>query len=120
MLAGGDLIGAAPLPSRSSHESTVEILNDIGLDVSSLGNHEFDAGLAELQRVIAAAARKPAPGSRSRAASQRRYRGARFNTSAPTCRRREPLRGRALRDQALQGIPVAIHRRRDARTRRSW
>ena len=53
MLAAGDLVGAAPLVSTLfRHESTVEILNDMGLEVSSLGNHEFDAGQKELQRLI--------------------------------------------------------------------
>jgi 5'-nucleotidase len=52
-VAGGDLIGGAPLPSSLfRHESTVEILGDMGLDVSALGNHEFDAGEKELQRLI--------------------------------------------------------------------
>ncbi|MEO7742991.1 MAG: hypothetical protein ABIR98_08650, partial [Usitatibacter sp.] len=36
MLAAGDLIGASPLVSALlKHESTIEILNDIGLDLSS-------------------------------------------------------------------------------------
>ena len=53
MIGGGDLIGAAPLVSSIfRHESTIGILNDMGLDVSVLGNHEFDHGLAELRRVI--------------------------------------------------------------------
>src|SRR5829696_645899 len=53
MLAGGDLIGAAPLASSLfRHESTIEVLNDIGLEVSSLGNHEFDEGSKELARMI--------------------------------------------------------------------
>src|SRR5438128_3176277 len=45
LLGAGDLIGAAPLVSTLfRHESTIEILNDMGLEASSLGNHEFDAG----------------------------------------------------------------------------
>jgi 5'-nucleotidase len=53
MIAGGDLIGAAPLASTLlRHESTVEVLNDMGLEVSVVGNHEFDAGAAELRRII--------------------------------------------------------------------
>jgi 5'-nucleotidase len=61
-VAGGDLIGAAPLVSTLfRHETTIEILGDLGLDVSAVGNHEFDAGYAELQRVIkgGCAATKP-------------------------------------------------------------
>ncbi|QJR15289.1 bifunctional metallophosphatase/5'-nucleotidase [Usitatibacter palustris] len=53
MLAGGDLIGASPLPSTLfKHETTIEILGEIGLDASTVGNHEFDAGMPELQRII--------------------------------------------------------------------
>jgi 5'-nucleotidase len=32
-------------------EPTVEVLNQIGLDISSVGNHEFDKGAAELMRL---------------------------------------------------------------------
>ena len=53
MLAGGDLIGAAPLASTLfRHESTVEVLNAMGLELSVVGNHEFDAGTAELRRIM--------------------------------------------------------------------
>ena len=52
MLSAGDLIGASPLVSTLfKHESTIEVMNAIGLELSAVGNHEFDAGLAELQRV---------------------------------------------------------------------
>ena len=52
-VGGGDLMGASPLVSTLfKHETTMEILNDIGLEVSALGNHEFDAGSEELLRMI--------------------------------------------------------------------
>ena len=52
MISGGDLIGAAPLVSTLfRHESTIEVMNAIGLDAGTVGNHEFDAGIAELQRI---------------------------------------------------------------------
>jgi 5'-nucleotidase len=52
-VAGGDLIGAAPLISTLfRHETAIEVLGDLGLDVASVGNHEFDAGHAELRRVM--------------------------------------------------------------------
>jgi 5'-nucleotidase len=79
MLAGGDLIGAAPLVSSIfKHESTIEILNDIGLDASSLGNHEFDAGQKELQRVIGGGCAATTPDSPAASCVQSPYRGARF------------------------------------------
>ncbi|MDH6226297.1 MULTISPECIES: bifunctional metallophosphatase/5'-nucleotidase [Streptomyces] len=50
--AAGDLIGASPLLSGLFHdEPTVEALNKLDLDVSGVGNHEFDEGLAELKRI---------------------------------------------------------------------
>ena len=52
-LAGGDLVGAAPLVSTLfRHESTIQVLNAMGLDLAVLGNHEFDAGLPELRRLM--------------------------------------------------------------------
>src|SRR5690242_4244800 len=51
-VAAGDLIGASPLLSAAFHdEPTIEALNSLGLDVSSVGNHEFDEGYKELQRM---------------------------------------------------------------------
>ena len=51
-VAAGDLIGASPLLSAAFHdEPTVEAMNSLGLDVTSVGNHEFDEGYKELQRI---------------------------------------------------------------------
>jgi 5'-nucleotidase len=51
-VAAGDLIGASPLLSGLFHdEPTVESLSLMGLDVSSVGNHEFDKGVTELMRM---------------------------------------------------------------------
>ncbi|MEU4423921.1 bifunctional metallophosphatase/5'-nucleotidase [Actinoplanes sp. NPDC024001] len=48
----GDLIGGTPLVSAAFHdEPTIELMNEIGLQVSSVGNHEFDEGVAELIRI---------------------------------------------------------------------
>ncbi|MDT9698730.1 bifunctional metallophosphatase/5'-nucleotidase [Streptomyces sp. P17] len=50
--AAGDLVGATPLVSGLFHdEPTIEALNKLDLDVSSVGNHEFDEGSAELSRL---------------------------------------------------------------------
>ncbi|MEU3557436.1 bifunctional metallophosphatase/5'-nucleotidase [Streptomyces fragilis] len=50
--AAGDLIGGSPLLSGLFHdEPTIEALNELDLDVSGVGNHEFDEGLAELKRM---------------------------------------------------------------------
>jgi 5'-nucleotidase len=51
-VGAGDLIGASPLVSALFHdEPTIEALNTIPLDVTGVGNHEFDEGVAELQRM---------------------------------------------------------------------
>jgi 5'-nucleotidase len=52
VVAAGDLIGGSPLvASLFRHEPTIELLGKAGLDFSSVGNHEFDAGAAELLRL---------------------------------------------------------------------
>jgi 5'-nucleotidase len=52
VVAAGDLIGASPLLSALFHdEPTIETMNHIGLDISSVGNHEFDEGTDELLRM---------------------------------------------------------------------
>ncbi|WP_328861058.1 bifunctional metallophosphatase/5'-nucleotidase [Streptomyces sp. NBC_00306] len=50
--AAGDMVGASPLLSGLFHdEPTVEALNKLKLDVTSVGNHEFDEGAKELARL---------------------------------------------------------------------
>ncbi|THA55696.1 bifunctional UDP-sugar hydrolase/5'-nucleotidase [Streptomyces sp. A1136] len=50
--AAGDMIGASPMLSGLFHdEPTIEALNKLKLDVTSVGNHEFDEGKAELRRM---------------------------------------------------------------------
>src|SRR5215207_2219397 len=51
-VAAGDLIGASPFLSAMFHdEPTIESLDLMGLDVASVGNHEFDEGKDELLRM---------------------------------------------------------------------
>ena len=51
-VGAGDLIGASPLISGLFHdEPAIHSLNALGLDVSGVGNHEFDEGLQELYRM---------------------------------------------------------------------
>ncbi|MEB0138892.1 MULTISPECIES: bifunctional UDP-sugar hydrolase/5'-nucleotidase [unclassified Undibacterium] len=53
VVAAGDLIGAAPMGSALlKDEPTLLAMNRLGLSLSAVGNHEFDAGTAELQRKI--------------------------------------------------------------------
>lgn len=52
VLSAGDNIGASPLASALFHdEPTIEFLNAIGVRASVVGNHEFDEGYQELQRI---------------------------------------------------------------------
>ena len=49
----GDMIGGSPLISASfQDEPTVEVMEAIGFDAGTLGNHEFDEGIDELKRMI--------------------------------------------------------------------
>src|SRR3984957_7476240 len=51
-VAAGDLIGASPFLSAMFHdEPTIEALSMMGLEVASVGNHEFDEGKDELLRM---------------------------------------------------------------------
>jgi 5'-nucleotidase len=51
-VGAGDLIGASPLTSALFHdEPTIEAMNALQVDVSGVGNHEFDEGVAELLRM---------------------------------------------------------------------
>ncbi|WP_156290325.1 5'-nucleotidase C-terminal domain-containing protein [Oceanobacillus salinisoli] len=49
----GDMIGgSSPVSGLLQDEPTVEIMEEIGFDVSTVGNHEFDEGVEELLRMI--------------------------------------------------------------------
>jgi 5'-nucleotidase len=51
-VAAGDLIGGSPAFSGLFHdEPSVESLNEMDLDISGVGNHEFDEGVTELLRM---------------------------------------------------------------------
>lgn len=52
VLASGDMIGGTPITSALFHdEPTIDALGLMGLDISSVGNHEFDKGRDELLRM---------------------------------------------------------------------
>ena len=49
----GDMVSASPLVSAHFHEEpTVLAMNEMGFDVGTLGNHEFDGGGEEMQRLV--------------------------------------------------------------------
>ena len=52
VVSAGDLVGASPMLSALFHdEPTIEAMNEIGLDLNAVGNHEFDEGAAEVLRL---------------------------------------------------------------------
>ncbi len=52
LVAAGDLIGASPLmASLLRDEPVVQALDRLGLAVTAVGNHEFDRGVVELERI---------------------------------------------------------------------
>jgi 5'-nucleotidase len=80
LVSTGDLVGASPLTSALFRdEPTVEAMNALGLDLSVVGNHEFDHGVAELRRLIAGGcATEPRGVAATAAGVDRSYAGARF------------------------------------------
>ena len=80
VVGAGDMIGASPLLSALFHdEPTIESLGLAGLQVTSVGNHEFDEGSGELLRMQ----RRRLPSER-RLPGRRRVRG----SAVPVPRRR--------------------------------
>jgi 5'-nucleotidase len=49
LVSAGDNIGASPFASAVQQDApTIDVLNRIGVDVTAVGNHEFDRGWADL------------------------------------------------------------------------
>jgi 5'-nucleotidase len=64
VVGAGDFIGATPLVSALFlDEPSVEVLNRVGLEFNSVGNHEFDRGSAELLRLQQGGCRANDPNS---------------------------------------------------------
>lgn len=78
VVGAGDLVGAAPpISSMWADEPSIEALSRLGLRVSSVGNHEFDPGLAELLRQQHGGCASPRPDKACR--FDLSFGGARFN-----------------------------------------
>ena len=82
VVGAGDLIGASPLISALFFdEPSVETLNKIGLEFSSVGNHEFDKGKDELKRLQNGGCKIPADPNSCKgfgSAAQNSFDGAKF------------------------------------------
>ena len=112
VVGGGDFVGASPLVSALFFdEPAVEVLGHAGVDFTSVGNHEFDKGAAELLRLQRGGCR-PEPGSckglGSKAAGH--FDGARFQWLAANVV--DTASGRTLLPpygiKTFDGIPVAF------------
>ena len=78
-VAAGDLISASPLVSSLFYdEPTIKALSDSGLALTSVGNHEFDRGPAELKRMQSGGCREPKPGDMRQSCKLGPFRGAGF------------------------------------------
>ena len=80
VVSAGDLIGASPLTSGLFHdEPTIEVMNAIGLDISGLGNHEFDRGVPHLLRLASGGCQaQPTANRQTCAGADGKFSGARF------------------------------------------
>lgn len=80
VVSSGDLVGASPLVSALFRdEPTIEAMNEIGLDLAVVGNHEFDQGVTELRRLVAGGCASTPRGALATCAHPAgRYEGARF------------------------------------------
>ncbi|RFU68732.1 bifunctional metallophosphatase/5'-nucleotidase [Peribacillus saganii] len=53
LVHAGDIVGgSSPASALLKDEPTIQVLNKIGFDIGTLGNHEFDEGISELKRLI--------------------------------------------------------------------
>ncbi|MFC5774245.1 bifunctional metallophosphatase/5'-nucleotidase [Ectobacillus antri] len=53
LVHAGDMVGGSPpISALLQDEPTINILNTLGFDIGTLGNHEFDEGVTELKRLI--------------------------------------------------------------------
>ncbi|MGJ7910135.1 bifunctional 2',3'-cyclic-nucleotide 2'-phosphodiesterase/3'-nucleotidase [Neobacillus sp. LXY-1] len=53
MVQAGDLVGASrPVSALLQDEPTIRFMNELGMDVGTIGNHEFDEGVKEMLRLI--------------------------------------------------------------------
>ena len=108
VVSAGDNIGASPLVSGLFHdEPTIEAFNAMGVDISSVGNHEFDEGSG---RAAAHAGRRLPPGRRLPGRRRLRRGGLRLPG-----RQRDRRRHRADALPPLRGPP---RRRREGRLHR--
>lgn len=53
LIHDGDVVGASsPISGLLQDEPTIAFLNELGFDIGTVGNHEFDEGVVEMKRLI--------------------------------------------------------------------
>ncbi|TRZ58216.1 MAG: bifunctional metallophosphatase/5'-nucleotidase [Rhodocyclaceae bacterium] len=105
-VAAGDLIGASPVLSALFYdEPTIEALSMMGLELSAVGNHEFDAGVTELLRKQNGGCH-PVHGCKGTSP----FKGANFSYLAASTwdTRTERTIFPAYRVKSFEGVPVAF------------
>jgi 5'-nucleotidase len=105
-VAAGDLIGASPLLSALFHdEPTIQSLSAMGLEITAVGNHEFDEGKDELLRMQNGGCH-PTDGCKG----PRPFTGAKFRYLAASTidRRTGQTLFPAYAIKEFEGIPVAF------------
>ena len=50
VVSSGDFSQGGPIGAHSKGESVIEVMNEVGYDAVTLGNHEFDYGFAQLYK----------------------------------------------------------------------
>lgn len=107
-VAAGDLIGASPLLSAAFHdEPTIESMNAMGLDVSAVGNHEFDEGFRELQRMDRGGCLNDGAGANNQnSCPAGRFAGASFDYLAANVKYRWDTTGHRAGDTILPAYTV--------------
>lgn len=108
-IGAGDLIGASPaLSSMWADEPSIEAMNLMGLQMSSVGNHEFDQGRKELLRQQNGGCDSPRPKKACKLAPD--FKGARFTYLAANVL--DKTTGKpfmpAYRIETVKGIKVGV------------
>ncbi|WP_374358463.1 bifunctional UDP-sugar hydrolase/5'-nucleotidase [Pseudoduganella danionis] len=109
LVGAGDLIGGSPaISSMWADEPTIGAMNLLGLKVSSVGNHEFDAGRLELLRQQKGGCASPRPEKACQFSAT--YEGAKFQYLAANVIdmvTRKPLLP-AYKIEQARGVKVAF------------
>ncbi|MDQ2755921.1 MAG: bifunctional metallophosphatase/5'-nucleotidase [Actinomycetota bacterium] len=107
-LAAGDLIGASPLLSAAFHdEPTIESMNLLGLDATAVGNHEFDEGFRELQRMADGGCIADGTGANNQnSCADHRFAGADFDYLAANVKYKWDTKGHKAGDTILPAYTV--------------